>query len=550
MIGTDLNMKHNRLLPKGVSLQDFDHAIDAWNQKIGNNNVLLGHDDTLRYSQSTIPAERQVAAVLLPATVEDVQAIVKIARTYNIPLYTISRGKNWGYGSACPVQDNNVVVDLRRMNRIIEVNTELAYAVVEPGVTQGQFYKYLQNNCIPLWMDTTGAPPDSSLIGNTLERGFGHSPYGDHFLSACGMEVVLADGRILRTGFGHYEQAKAWNVFKWGLGPYLDGLFTQSNYGIVTKMGIWLMPKPHDFVAFFFQTDLEKNLKPLIDVLRPLRLGGIIESSLHIGNDVRVLSHMQQYPWEATGYKTPLPESVKKDLKRRWNLQAWHCSGALYGTRPQNAESKKLIKKALRGVARVHFITDRRLWIISKLKDLLKMATKVDMTPMVSMLNAVYGLMKGIPTGMFIAGSYWRMKEPVLETDMNPDRDKCGLIWLSPVIPMTGDAAMDILKIAEPIFDRHGFEMIISMTMITQRAIDCVIAISYDKSDPVDTEKAYECYKELLQANTEAGYIPYRLGIQSMEYMTHKEDVFWDVVQDIKKALDPVGILSPGRYCR
>ena len=543
-------MKHDRILPKGISSQVFGDAIDAWKQKIGSKNVLLEHDDTRRYSQCTIPVERQVAAILLPGSVEDVQAIVKIARTYNIPLYTISRGRNWGYGSACPVRDSNVIVDLKRMNRIIEVNTELAYAVVEPGVTQGQFYQYLQTNHIPLWMDSTGAPPDASLIGNTLERGFGHSPYGDHFLSACGMEVVLADGRILRTGFGHYEHAKAWNVFKWGLGPYLDGLFSQSNYGIVTKMGIWLMPEPHNFIAFFFQTDLEKNLKPLIDALRPLRMGGIIESSVHIGNDIRVLSHTQQYPWKATGYKTPLPESVRNDLKKKWNVQAWHGYGALYGTRQQNAASRKLIKKALHGIAKVYFITDRRLRIIYKLKDLLKMVTRVDLTAMLSMSSSVYGLMKGIPTGMFIAGSYWRMKGPVLEKDMNPDRDKCGLIWCSPVIPMTGDAAMDILRIAKPIFNRHGFEMMISMTMITQRAIDCVICISYDKSDPVDTKKAHECYKELFQANTEAGYIPYRLGIQSMEHMTQKEDVFWDVVQDIKKTLDPTGILSPGRYCR
>lgn len=109
---------------------------------------------------------------------------------------------------------------------------------------------------------------------------------------------------------------------------------------------------------------------------------------------------------------------------------------------------------------------------------------------------------------------------------------------------------MEILQIASPVFDKYGFEMTISMTMITQRAIDCVIAISYDKSDPADTQRALGCYEELLRANVEAGYIPYRLGIQSMEYMIQKEDVFWDVVRDIKKVLDPKGILSPGRYCR
>jgi 4-cresol dehydrogenase (hydroxylating) len=157
------------------------------------------------------------------------------------------------------------------------------------------------------------------------------------------------------------------------------------------------MPKPHDFVAFFFQTDLEKNLKPLIDALRPLRLGGIIESSLHIGNDVRVLSHMQQHPWEATDYKTPLPESVKNNLKRKWNVQALHGSGAFYGTPQQNADSRKLIKKALMGIAKVYFITDHRLRIIYKLKDILKMVTKVDLSSRLSMLSSVYGVDEGYP---------------------------------------------------------------------------------------------------------------------------------------------------------
>ena len=56
------------------------------------------------------------------------------------------------------------------------------------------------------------------------------------------MEIVLANGEVLRTGFGHFGTAKAANVYKYGVGPYIDGLFTQSNFGIVTKIGVWLMP--------------------------------------------------------------------------------------------------------------------------------------------------------------------------------------------------------------------------------------------------------------------------------------------------------------------
>ncbi|MCK4486151.1 MAG: hypothetical protein KAU38_05230 [Desulfobacterales bacterium] len=121
------------------------------------------------------------------------------------------------------------------------------------------------------------------------------------------------------------------------------------------------------FHHFPDESDEVQSACPFIDALGPLRMRGVIDSAVHIGNDIRVLSHIQQYPWKASGYKTPLPESVKNDLRKRWNLQAWSGSGALYGTPQQNAGARQLIKKALRGIARVYFITDRRLRMIYKL---------------------------------------------------------------------------------------------------------------------------------------------------------------------------------------
>ena len=81
-------------------------------------------------------------------------------------------------------------------------------------------------------------------LGNMVDRGVGYTPYGEHFLFSSGMEVVLADGEVLRTGMGSMPGSNTWQVFRWGYGPTLDGIFTQSNYGIVTKMGMWLMPAP------------------------------------------------------------------------------------------------------------------------------------------------------------------------------------------------------------------------------------------------------------------------------------------------------------------
>ena len=72
----------------------------------------------------------------------------------------------------------------------------------------------------------------------------GYTPYGDHFMMQCGMEVVLPNGDVMRTGMGAMSGSTTWQLFKYGYGPYVDGMFSQSNFGVVTKMGIWLMPEP------------------------------------------------------------------------------------------------------------------------------------------------------------------------------------------------------------------------------------------------------------------------------------------------------------------
>ena len=89
------------------------------------------------------------------------------------------------------------------MNRIHEVNVELAYAVVEPGVSQGQLYEYLEEHETGLCLDCTGAGRGASLVGNALDRGFGHTRYGDHFATACGLEgrtAILALGEKGSSG--------------------------------------------------------------------------------------------------------------------------------------------------------------------------------------------------------------------------------------------------------------------------------------------------------------------------------------------------------------
>ncbi len=155
------------------------------------------------------------------------------------------------------------LLDLGRLNRILDFDEALAYVTVEPGVTQRQLFEFLQERGSRLWMDATGASPECSIIGNTMERGFGHTPMGEHCNHVCGFEVILPTGDRLETGFARFTGATTAPLNRWAVGPSLDGLFSQSNFGIVTRMSVWLMPAPEYFEAYFFQCDDENGLARL-----------------------------------------------------------------------------------------------------------------------------------------------------------------------------------------------------------------------------------------------------------------------------------------------
>jgi 4-cresol dehydrogenase (hydroxylating) len=130
---------------------------------------------------------------------------------------------------------------------------------------------------------------------------------------------------------------------------------------------------------------------------------------------------------------------------------------------------------------------------------------------------------------------------------MDPDRDGCGLLWCSPVAPMDGSHAQSLTSLASELVLRHGFEPSISLTMITERSLACIISISYDRDAPGEDEGALACHQNLLQALAARGYHSYRLGIASMA-AAETPGAYLSLLRSIKQAVDPEGILAPGRY--
>jgi 4-cresol dehydrogenase (hydroxylating) len=267
----------------------FDQAVVEMRAAVGSDHVLLDSEALARHSRDTIPWQRTCSAVVYPSSREEVCAIVKIAAQHRLPVWTFSKGKNWGYGATMAAHNGAVILLLERMNRILEVNEELAYAVIEPGVTYKQLADHLKSRAIKLWADCTDSTPEGSVLGNALDRGLGHTPYGDHFGNLCGLEVVLANGEVIQTGAAPPD-SPTWHTFKWGTGPYLEGLLSQSNFGIVTRAGIWLMPEPEAFEAFFCEIEREESLPAVVDSLRRLAFAGALRGTAHLINDVLCLS--------------------------------------------------------------------------------------------------------------------------------------------------------------------------------------------------------------------------------------------------------------------
>ena len=202
-------------LPPGMSAATFATAIGEMQAAVGAEWVFTSEDDLETYRDAYSirwgnDDEYLASAAVAPDTVEQVQAIVRIANEHKIPLYPISTGKNLGYGGSAPNVRGSVVVDLKRMNRILEVDdaaTSRSSSRASPisiSIATSRRRSSRSGSTRPI---RAGA----ASIGNALDHGVGYTigAFRDHFGAHCGMEVVLPSGEVMRTGMGAMPVARA-----------------------------------------------------------------------------------------------------------------------------------------------------------------------------------------------------------------------------------------------------------------------------------------------------------------------------------------------------
>jgi 4-cresol dehydrogenase (hydroxylating) len=305
-------------------------------------------------TRTCIPFRRLPECLVYPRDAAQVQAVMRVASELRVPVWPVSTGKNWGYGEKSACYEGGITMVLERMTRIERVDQTLGYAVIEPGVTYRQLNAYLKDNRLALWSDCAGTTASASVIGNALDKGRGLTPYADHFGALCGMEVVLADGTLLRTGNLTDEPNQVWNLYKWGVGPYLDGLFVQSNLGVVTRAGIWLMPAPEafDFLAFEYSA-ADEDFPAMIDVLRSLVFRGVLNSRPHVANDFAMLCIVAQYPTDRLDGRRSLSPEALAAWRREHGVGRWTFGCGLYGSAREVRSRRRALRGALRPFGRL-----------------------------------------------------------------------------------------------------------------------------------------------------------------------------------------------------
>ena len=531
-------------------------AIDEIRAALGSDHVCTGADELDRYSRCTIPWQSRCAAVVFPGNAQEVSAVLKIANVHRLKVWPFSGGRNWGYSTTLAPQDGAVVMLLHRMNRILEVNEELAYAVLEPGVTYEQLNAHLKQNNHKLWVDCTDGSSQGSVIGNALDRGIGETPYGDHFGNLCGMEVVLPTGEIVPIG-GADNGPKTWHLHKWGLGPYLEGMFTQSNFGVVTQAGLWLMPQPEAYNSYVFEVKEERHLPQVIDAFRELALQGVVTTKLHMINDFVSLTVVAQRLEQGRSSGTYLTPEEVAALRQKYGVSPLTCAGGLYGTSAQVRLQRSILKKALGRYGRLLFISDALLAILERVisaawkSPSLRFITEKLGGASLQVLDStphVHRILQGIPTDYFVKHAYYRSQRLRPKGTIDPARDGCGLIWFAPVLPFTSKDMLPFLAQARKRFEEAGLDFWVAMLLMNPRSVTCLMNILYDKESAGETARAQQLYQELVSDMRAMGYQQYRAGLLAWPMVHVDSPELLALNKRIKSALDPSGVVAPGRY--
>jgi 4-cresol dehydrogenase (hydroxylating) len=490
--------------------------------------------------------------VLRPRTTAQVQRIVRLANRLGWTINPVSTGLNFGYGGASPARPTNIQLDLGRMTSIrntAEISRDNPVAVIEPGVTQQALYEWLQRHHPDLAFNVTGSARQTSIIGNALDRGVGY--FGPRKEDLFGLEVVTGKGDLVCTGFRRLgESSPLAHSHPYGLGPILDGLFFQGNCGIVTSACFRLVPRRPRAVAVSLGLRDGKDLAAFIDRLAELKREAVMESVTHIGNRQRshasLMYGITTYLQEQCGRT---PEAAATEAREALALIAkgdWTSLGAVTGSAAQVRANLAEVRKRMRGIATVRVLDEARLALGYRVMHALRFLRGARANAAaIAAIRPLHVLALGQPTDAAIDNLLWRYGRSDLPATQL-DKTNCGLIFINPALPMDGALVATIVRKLEDV--AKPFELYMTINIETATSLVAVINLLFDRSNEAETAAAHATADALHLCLREQQLEVYRARADMMESVVDGTDPYWQTVASVKHALDPNGVIAPGRY--
>jgi 4-cresol dehydrogenase (hydroxylating) len=419
------------------------------------------------------------------------------------------------------------------MDQIHEVNETHGYAVIEPGVTQRKLYECLNDAPSAWYLSVTGSGAETSILGNALDRGIAHQ--GPRAEQISGLEVVLGTGEVIWTGSGHFPQSRTTYLYRHGVGPSLDGLFYQANFGIVTRAAIQLMRRMPAHGVLGCTIARDEELAELVDCLASLSRQGILGPCVHLSNRARARSVIGGALAQCSSDREV---QIILDAMVRG---AWNVSCPLSGTAAQVRLANREARAVLRRFGPVRLTTDRSFQFRPRSRR---------RTALLNATEAFYGHSKGVPSDAALASIPWSLHANAAGDTVPTDLDatQCGTLFVLPILPMDGQAVREAMEMAQQVTLKHGFIPYMTLNSASAESLEAVINIVFLRNDGQQVETAHRCVNELVTSYMQTGFTLYRAGIQSMSSIVNEDSPYWQLIGRLKDVFDPNHIIAPGRY--
>ena len=510
-------------------------------------------DTCARLESGTFPIPGKVLVHLRPGSVDEVAACLRIAREHGLSVNVFSRGRNYGYSANGPARGTTASMELSRLSAITEFDETLGYVRIQAGVTFAQLHAFLASRGSGCYLPSTGGPTDGSVLANTVERGHGLGYGGDRYNHSCRYEIVTADGARFETGFGRFEGARIANLMRSGVGPALEGLFTQSPLGVVTAATVWLPRKPRHWTTFLVPTRSRDRVGAMFEAVGEASRQGLVRDGMAFALNEYKLASLQL---RREDFAPPAGSAVSfESLRRfssRWLDTAWFLACTV------DADSEDLLAakaRALAGIFRpVLRATEPLVKLSAGRARLADRAARMLPAPAAMTVRQVVDVFyTNVPLlGHLIENplrtTYWPIPRArsVKGDDLHADR--VGLVWISVPVPMKAEEISDVCGRIDRGLLAHGFEPSTQVTLVTERLVRVITALMYDRAEPGRDERAITCAREVYADLRKSGYYTYRLQPYMMDEYAQYGAAHQDVVSRIKLALDPNGVLDPSRY--